>query len=130
MTGTSTTHSAADLEAWIESTDEIRARLLAYSKSPIPTDAGERQADISSAIELGQDAGDLLADCDSYLLLAESQAVLAVRDEYQDLSADERKAMVKSRVAPISRLRDGLAVLYRNIKDRRFALMSVGRLEP
>lgn len=112
------------LEEWLVSTKERRAELLSYSRSPIPTDPGERQLDVSQALEKGQDAGDLLADCEFYLSQAMAQAMLAARE---DNDAKTAQIVAASEVADIARLRDGLAVLYRTIKDRRFSLMNLNR---
>lgn len=115
------------LKEWLESTAEKRTELLAYARSKIPTDPGVRQLDVSNALELGQDAGDLLADAEQHLIDETGRAVLAVRKENGELTADERKAVVKAKVSDLSRLRDGLQVVYSSIKDRRFALMNLNR---
>ena len=115
------------IDEWLDSTEELRASLLAYSKSPIPTDPGERQLDVSRALELGQDAGDLLADMETFVLQAEAKAVTEVRRIHPDLTAGERRSMAKCEAASVIRLRDGVSVLYRTIKDRRFALMNLNR---
>ena len=112
------------LDDWLESTAEKRAEMLTYSKSMIPNDVGARHQDVSKALDLGQDAGDLLADVEQYLSVALSIAVLEARKEH-----DAKTALVvaNAAVAKITRLRDGLAVLYRTIKDRRFSLMNLNR---
>lgn len=115
------------LQEWLDSTVEKRAELLAYARSKIPTDPGNRQLDVSTAIELGQDAGDLLADMEKHLIDETAKEVLAVRRDNGELTADERKAVVKARVSAIARLRDGMQVVYTSIKDRRFALMNLNR---
>jgi hypothetical protein len=115
------------LTEWLVSTAERRAEILAYAQSKIPTDHGERQLDVSKALELGQDAGDLLADVEKLLIDETAKAILAVRASQGNLTADERKSMVKSKVSGVSRLRDGLRVIYTSIKDRRFVLMNLGR---
>lgn len=116
-----------NLEEWLESTNEKRTELLAYSRSPIPTDPGERSLDISIALQHGQDSGDLLADADKHVTDETGKQVLKVRIDYPELNASEREKVVKSRVSTLARLRDGLQVIYTSIKDRRFTLMSVGR---
>ena len=115
------------LQEWLESTAELRAKLLAYAQSKIPTDPGARQVDVSTALELGQDAGDMLADLEQHVIDETAKAVMEVRRTDGELTADERKAVVKSRVSKIARLRDGLQVIYTSIKDRRFVLMNLGR---
>lgn len=116
-----------DFSDWLASTAEKRAQLLEYSLSPLPTDSGERQLDVSTALERGQDAGDLLADAEKHLIDMTAFETLATRRDNPDLSAEEKKAVVKSRVSDIYRLRDGLKVLYQTIRDRRFALMNINR---
>lgn len=117
----------SELQNWLESTAELRGHLLFYARSPLPTDPGMRQLDVSKALELGQDAGDLLADIEKHLIDSTAAAVLAMHKSDGELTADERKAIVKARVSEISRLRDGLKVVYMSIKDRRFALMNLNR---
>lgn len=116
-----------NLEEWLISTNEKRLELLAYSRSPIPTDPGERSLDISVALQHGQDAGDLLADADKHVTDETGRQVLKVRLDYPELNSGEREKVVKGRVSDLARLRDGLHVIYQSIKDRRFTLMSVGR---
>jgi hypothetical protein len=112
------------LEEWITSTAERRAALLAYASSKLPTDPGERQLDVSTALENGQDAGDLLADSEVYLAQRFAAEVLAARIKHDAKTA---AIVAKGAVAKMQRLRDGLAVLYRTIQDRRFALMNLNR---
>lgn len=116
-----------ELEEWLTSTTERRTQLLEYSKSSIPTDPGERQLDVSQALQLGQDAGDLLADADKHVTDEVGKQTLQVRIDYPELNSGEREKVVKGRVSNLVRLRDGLQVIYTSIKDRRFTLMSVGR---
>lgn len=116
-----------NLEEWLVSTNEKRSELLNYSRSPIPTDPGERSLDISIALQHGQDAGDLLADADKHVTDETGKQVLKVRLDYPELNSGEREKVVKGRVSDVTRLRDGLHVIYQSIKDRRFTLMSVGR---
>lgn len=114
----------AEIDEWLESTDETRSKLLTYSRSPIPTDPGERQLDVSKALEYGQDAGDLMADMDQFLSVKFAQAMLEAR---KDHDAQTARVVAKGATASIERLRDGLAVTYKTIQDRRFTLMSIGR---
>jgi hypothetical protein len=115
------------LEEWILSTQEKRAELLSYSRSSIPTDPGERQLDISKAIESGEDAGELEADAEAYLIQAEAQAVLQARKEYEDLTASEREKIIKNICRDVRRLRDGMAVVRRAIQNRLFAIQNLNR---
>ncbi len=112
------------LDEWLVSTAEKRQLMLDYAKSMIPNDPGERHQDVSKALDYGQDAGDLLADVEQYLAVARAVAVVEARKEH-----DAKTALVvaDSKVAHLARLRDGLAVLYRTLKDRRFSLMNLNR---
>lgn len=112
------------LSDWLTSTAELRERLLSYGRSKIPTDPGERQLDVSTALENGQDAGDLLADADRYLSQAFARETLAAR---ADFDAKTAAIIAKGKVSDLQRLRDGLAVTYRTIQDRRFSLMNLNR---
>lgn len=112
------------LTEWLDSTVEARAKLLAYSRSPIPTDPGARQLDVSEALTLGQDAGDLLADVEVYLSQAFAAAVLDARQEHD---ASTSRIVAKAKTAKIERLREGLNVCYQTIKDRRFSILNLNR---
>lgn len=114
-------------EEWLVSTAEKRAELLAYGQSGIPTDIGLRQLDVSKAIEKGQDAGDLLADAEQYVILHTGKAVLDIRREHDELNAEERKAVVKARVSDVTRVRDGIHVLYATLKSRTYAIQNLNR---
>ncbi len=116
------------IEDWLVSTSEKRSELLAYAQKPISTDPGERILDVSKAIELGQDAGDLLSDLEKLVIDETAKAVLEVRRTNGELTAEERRAIVKSKVSTVARLRDGLQVIYTSIKDRRFVLMNLNRI--
>lgn len=112
------------LEEWLTSTAPRRQELLDYSRSKIPTDHGERQLDVSKALENGQDAGDLLADVEVYLSQELAKETLAAREKHD---AQTAKVVALGKVSQINRLRNGLAVLYRTLTDRRFALMNLNR---
>ncbi len=108
------------LEEWLVSTQEIRTRLTDYSKEPLPSDAGERHVDFNTAIQNSAECGNLLADAETYLVQGKAQATLDVKTalEYSELSADERKNIVKNKVAKLQRLVDGISVVHRAIRDR------------
>lgn len=114
----------SDFDDWLSSTTELRGSILAYSKSPIPQDPGARHLDISKALGMGQDAGDLLADADQYLSQAIARAVLEAR---KDNDASTARVVARGATAGLQRVRDGIAVCCQTIKDRRFTLMSIGR---
>lgn len=113
-----------DLKVWLDSTVEVRQSVLDYSKSPIDTDPGKRQLDVSAALERGQVAGDLLADIEVHLAQSYAAAMLEARKDYD---AQTARAVAKGKVSDVQRLRDGIAVCYQTIKDRRFSLMNLNR---
>lgn len=114
----------SDFEEWLESTDSARQALLDYSRSPIPTDPGERQLDVSKALTNGQDAGDIVADLERFLAIEFGKAMLAAKADHDAKTAH---VLAKAATASIARLRDGFQTCYQTIRDRRFSLMSVGR---
>jgi hypothetical protein len=85
---------------------------------------------MDAAIQSADDCGRLLADAQSYLSQAKAQAMLAVLDEYEDLSAKEREFVIKDRVRKIQRLCDGLEVTERTLRSRLFSSMNANRSHP
>lgn len=114
----------SEFEEWLESTDQLRAKLLDYSRSPIPTDPGERQLDVSLALTNGQDAGEIVADLERFLALEVGKAMLAAKADHDAKTA---AVLAKAATASVARLRDGFQVVYRTLADRRFALMNLNR---
>ena len=114
-------------EEWLVKYNPRMAALYAYAKSPLPNDIGERHVDIEKGIHMGDEAGRLLADADSYLTNRTAQAILTCRDLNPDLNADERRAMVKDAVRKEKRLVDGLEVTAQTIKDRIYAHLNANR---
>jgi len=115
------------LEQWLESTAERRAELEAYARSPLPDSPEGRHQDLDAAIQSADDAGRLLADCESYLSQAEAQAVFVAREKHEDLTADERKKVVKAETRHLRRLWDGLSVTHQSIKNRIYGNMNANR---
>ncbi|MDE2020324.1 MAG: hypothetical protein KGJ13_08320 [Patescibacteria group bacterium] len=116
-----------DLEDWLISTEHLRQRLIDYAKSPIPTDPGARQNDMSTALDMGRDAADLLADAESFLVQSEAQSVILVRREFPDFTAAERKIMIKERTRKIKHLVNVIGAIYRSIDRRRMVEMNLNR---
>lgn len=112
---------------WLGMTEEKRAELLKFSISEMPKDAGERHTEIEKAIQLASDAGAMLADAEGFLTHATAKEVFSVRKEHDDLTADERKAIVRDRVRDIQRLCDGLSVTHRAIQSRIYAVQNANR---
>lgn len=124
---TETMEYEIDLDSWLISTQERRDELTAFSKSRLPTDAGERHTEMEKTINWTQDASDLLADAENFMTQAQGIAVMTVRVKYPDLSADERKIMAKDAVRTIQRLVDGIATTTRALHDRLYVMQNQNR---
>jgi hypothetical protein len=111
------------LEEWLTSTAEKREALFAYAKSEPPIDQDE-------AIQNEAEAAILRADAEWYLTQETARQTLLVAKEYDALSADERRVMVKAKVADIKRLVDSLAVVVQTIKSRVYSAMNQNRSRP
>jgi hypothetical protein len=84
----------------------------------------------SKAIQNADDCGRLLADAESFLSQAKAKAVLAMIDDYGDLTARDREILVKNEVRGVQRLVDGIAVTERTIRSRLFSSMNANRSHP
>ena len=115
------------LQEWLVQTEDLRGKLYAFAKSPLPIEAGPRHLDMDVAIQNADDAGRMVADVDSFLAQFTAKAVLDVKKAYPDNSADERKLLVKNEVQQLQLLRDGLAVTVRTIRDRIYVGMNENR---
>lgn len=121
------TMSEIGFDDWLDQTDALRTKLYNFGKSPLPIEPGHRHLDMDAAIQSADDAGRLLADLDSYLTQHTAQAVLEVKKQYEDNSADERKILVKDRVRGIQLIRDAMAITQRTIRDRLYTSMNTNR---
>lgn len=115
------------LDQWLsENADEIE-QLVAFSKAPLPDDAGGLHKELSRAQQdLGR-AGAMLADLDSYVVMAEAAATIEVRRKHDDFTADERRSMVKAEIAKVVKLRDSIKVVVNALKGKCFAVMNLNR---
>jgi hypothetical protein len=130
MTQASAPSADLSLDDWLTSVQDRIDALYAYGKTPLPAGPEERHLDMDAAIQSADDCGRLLADAQSYLSQAKAQAMLAVLDEYEDLSAKEREFVIKDRVRKIQRLCDGLEVTERTLRSRLFSSMNANRSHP
>ena len=115
------------LDEWLSQTEILRADLYVYGKSPLPIERGPRHLDLDEAIYKSDSCGRLVADADSFVTQMTAQAVLRVKKEYPDNSADERKMLVKDAVREIQHIRDSLAITQRTIRDRIFTSLNANR---
>ncbi len=119
--------SGFSLTEWLESTQEKRDELDAYGRSPLPCDAGERHAEMEKSIQAADDSGRLLADAETFLSQCLAQSVLYIRDKYPELTADERKIMIRDRAASVQRLVHGIAVTNKTLNTRLFVMQNQNR---
>lgn len=115
------------LDEWIEANGDELAQMIEFSKAPLPDDVGALHLELSrTQQEIGR-AGAFLADVEAYVTNAEASATLEVRSTHPDLTAGERRAIVKGQIADIQRLADSLRVVVSSLKNKSFALMSINR---
>ena len=114
------------LEEWLEQTQERRTELDAYARSPLPI-GNDSAGEINTLIAAEDNAQRLLADAQTYLTQAMAQAVLRIKREFDENSADERRILVKDAVRDIQRLVDGIAVTARAMSNRRYLHMNQNR---
>lgn len=118
--------SGQDFESWLESTQQRRDELSEYARSPLPI-GNDSNGEINTLILAEDDAQRLLADAESYLLMAQAQAMFESRAKHPDLSAKERELWAKAEVGTLQRLVDGIAVTVRSISSRRYLHMNAAR---
>jgi hypothetical protein len=130
MTQASAPSADLTLVQWLDSVQERIDALYAYAKTPLPAGPEERHLDMDMAIQSADDCGRLLADAESFLSQAKAKAVLAMIDDYGDLTARDREILVKNEVRGVQRLVDGIAVTERTIRSRLFSSMNANRSHP
>jgi hypothetical protein len=106
------------LNEWLAQTEQRRDALLAYGKSPLPMDAGERHTDLDLALNQSDEIGRIVHDAEWFLATDKKKALFEVLKT--DLSASERKIVIDAEVAGIKRLLDGLKVTRQAIRDRLY----------
>ncbi len=116
-----------ELTEWLEQTQEHRDCLANYGRSPMTTDAGERQLDIDKAIQNSDEIGRLKADADAFLTQHTAQAWLEVCKKYEEHPAKVREILVRDRVRDLQRIVDGIEITERTIKNRIYAAMNANR---
>jgi len=115
------------LDEWIQANEDELEQIIAFSKAGLPDDAGGLHNELSRAQqELGR-AGAFLADAESYVVQAEAAATLAVRKTHGELTAAERRAIVKDSIRHVQRLSDSLRVVVSALKTKAYALMNLNR---
>lgn len=115
------------LEEWLEQNADELAQMVEFSKAPLPDDVGALHNELSRAQQEVGRAGAFLADIEAYLTQAEAAATLDVRRTHPDLTAGERRAVVKGQIKDVQRLADGLRVVVSALRGKSFALMNLGR---
>lgn len=115
-----------NFEEWLSQTQKRRDELDAYARSPIPI-GNDSHGEVNTLIKCEDDAQRLLADAQTYLTQATAQAVLRIKREYDENSADERRILVKDAVRDIQRLVDGITVTAKAMSNRRYLHMNTNR---
>lgn len=115
------------LAEWIAAYGDEVAQMVEFSKAPLPDDTGALHNELSRTQQEQGRAGAFLADVEAFLIQAEAAATLDVRKNYPELTAGERRAMVKSQIAQVQHLADSLRVVVSALKGKGYALMSINR---
>jgi hypothetical protein len=115
------------LAEWLDLNADELTQMIEFSKAPLPDDVGALHNELSRAQQEVGRAGAFLADVEAYLTGAEASATLEVRDKYPELTAGERRAMVKGQIKDLQKLADSLRVVVSAIKGKAYALMNIGR---
>jgi hypothetical protein len=116
-----------NFEEWLEKTQANRDELFAYSKTEMPTDAGERTKDIDRSLRSAEAAGLMLSDCQFFLTMNTAQMYTAADLAGQGNNAKEREILVKDAVKDVQRLYDYLEILTRTLNTRVRAGMNARR---
>jgi hypothetical protein len=113
-------------DEWLAQTQDRRDELDAYARSPLPI-GNDSHGEINTLIAAEDDAQRLLADAQTFLTQATAQAVLRIKREYDENSADERRILVKDAVRSVQRIVDGIEVTARAMSNRRYLHMNAAR---
>lgn len=103
------------LENWLASTQKQRDALYAHSKSRIPNDKGELDADIEKSIRAAEAAGSQLASARFYLTEATAQAFAKIPP---DTKGAAREIIIEDEVKEIKFLYDNIENLARSLNSR------------
>lgn len=115
------------LQEWLSEYEDEITQLVEFSKAALPDDAGGLHNELSRAQQDIGRAGAFLADLEAYVTQAEAAATIDIRKTHGELTAGERRAMVKASIASVVRYRDGLKTVLHALRGKSFALMNLGR---
>lgn len=115
-------------EWWEEYKDEIEQARL-FGVAPLPEEPGTMHQDLSRSNAEQSRMASLLTDAESFVIMAYAAAVLRVRREYPDITADERRAVAKADPQHLGALdlRGDLAAVVDSLKNKSYALMNLRR---
>ena len=118
-----------DFDSWWDNVKDEVAQAQAFSIAPLSDEPAVMGQDLSRANSEQARMGLLLVDASSFVAQAEAVAMMRVRREYDDLSASERKVMVKAdaEYQGAVRLRDSLDIIMSALKSKSFAIMNLRR---
>ena len=115
------------LPEWLERNMDELTQMIEFSKAPLPDDVGALHLELSRAQQEVGRAGAFLADVEAYLTAAEASATLDVRKTHPELTAGERRAIVKGQIKDVQKLADSLRVVVAALKGKSFACMNLNR---
>lgn len=123
------TQGSKTVEGWLaENRDEIE-QAQAFALAPLSDEPAVMGQDLSRANSEQARMGLLLVDASSFVAQAEAVAMMRVRREYDDLSASERRVMVKAdaEYQCAVRLRDSLDIIMSALKSKSMSIMNLRR---
>lgn len=100
-------------DGWLSATADERAAIIEFSKQAV--------LDVDKAIQKSDECGKLEKRAEWYLTQATARATLTSKTKYPQLSADERRIMVKDEVKNIQYILDAYVVTGRSIRDRIYS---------
>ena len=111
-------------DQWVEAFNPRFAALYAYIKSGIPDDIGLKTQDVEKSIQLEDECSRLRSDCELHLTHETAKATLARITANPELTASDRKTMIKDDVRFIERQLQALLITESSIRSRRISILS------
>ena len=115
---------------WIAQNGDEVAQSAAFTIALLPSEPAAMTETLSRAQSEYGRMGALLADAESFVLLAHAAATMEAWDKYAERSADERKIMAKADPDYLQalRLRDNLKHIVQALHQKAFACMSAAKV--
>lgn len=121
--------SVPEFATWVTNHEHEIRDAQAFAVDDLPQEPAPLADHLSMAQALYPRIGALLADAEGFVLKAHAAAVVAVRKQYPEMSAEERRVMTKADQGYVDakRLRDILDVIVGALKNKSFCAMNLGR---